>query len=275
MGCLLLWGGIVDGLAQETERRVFAMGTWLHVQADSPANAEQAIREIEAVEAQLSRWHAGSEIARINVGEVVVLSPVVSNALARAADWQRWSDGAFRLRDATGRLDTDAFAKGAALDRAVSVLQENREAHDSTRMTLNFGGQVTVFGLAPWTGQLSAPLERDQATNDRHLHLAAGSLSTSGNAVRPGHIREPKTGAAILTRGHVTVWAPNAFDADCASTACFVLGPERALKKVNATVDLECCFEWIEQQEGEQILHQLVSEGWSQRTTRSKKPNTP
>lgn len=259
-GCLLLWGGLVVALAQETERRVFVMGTWLDVSADSPATAEQAIREIEAVEASLSRWRAGSDIARMNAGEAVVPSPVVSNALARASHWQCWSEQAFHVRR-QGRLDTDAFAKGAALDQALAALRQKREDHDTVMIRLNFGGQVAVFGQAPWSGQLSAPLERDHAAG-HPLYLASGSLSTSGNAVKPGHIRDPATGAPILTRGHVTVWAPNAFDADCASTACFVLGPERALKKVNATADLECRFEWVEQQNGRDVVHRLVSENW-------------
>jgi len=284
---LCLLGGIACGLAQETERRVFTMGTWLEVHADSPDTAERAIREIERVEKLLSRWQPGSEIARMNAGAELVPCPTVSNALARAAYWERWSDEAFQMRRGeTSLLDTDAFAKGAALDHA---LEKTRKAKGA--VTLNFGGQVAVVGrdsataqptLAAdstnasvraglWAGQLSAPLDRTKASGTARLELCNGSLSTSGNTVKPGHIRDPKTGKPVRRRGQVTVWAPNAFDADCASTACFVLGPERALAKVNATPDLECCFEWIEQDashggRNQTVLHRRISKNWNLRT---------
>jgi|GEM_PF-1600412 len=275
----LLWWVVLAGhlgpvQAQETERRVFTMGTWLDVHADSPATAETAIRQIEHAASVLSRWQPGSEIARMNAGEpIAVSSSLVSNALVRAAKWQRWSDGAFQFRDGKGQLDTDAFAKGAALDQAIKACT----ATATGQLTLNFGGQVAVAGReqARWSGQLSAPMQRsalqrsaplqgDQAgASAARLELGSGSFSSSGNAVKPGHIRDPETGQPVLTRGQVTVWATNAFDADCASTACFVLGPERALNKVNSTPDLECCFEWFEQQNGKLIARRLVSKHWN------------
>jgi thiamine biosynthesis lipoprotein len=56
------------------------------------------------------------------------------------------------------------------------------------------------------------------------------SVSTSGVSERPGHIVDPRTGAAAPVTGSVTVVSDNGLRADAHTTALFVLGPEAGLE---------------------------------------------
>jgi thiamine biosynthesis lipoprotein ApbE len=58
--------------------------------------------------------------------------------------------------------------------------------------------------------------------------LKDASLSTSGDAERPGHIASPFTGRRIMETYSASVIAPSAAEADAWSTALFVRGPGAA-----------------------------------------------
>ena len=145
-------------------------------------------------------------------------------------------------------LDLGAVGKGMGCDRIAEFLKEQS---DVSGMILNLGGSsVMVYGQkpddSPWKVAITDP--RD-TTGD---YLGAVTLddgqflSTSGDyekyfmedGKRYHHILDPETGYPVwngLTS--VTVICDSGFYADGLSTACFVLGKEKAeelLKKYNA-----------------------------------------
>lgn len=129
-------------------------------------------------------------------------------------------------------LDTGGFGKGVALRAAVAVLRRACAQFGS----LNFGGQISVFGDGPATGSWLVPVAHPEQRDVpvATLRVRDVSVSTSSQSERFvdlhgrrfGHILDPRTGRPVPAWGSVTVVAADAAVADMLSTALFVLGPE-------------------------------------------------
>jgi FAD:protein FMN transferase len=231
------------------------------------AGVAAAFRAVDDVETRLSNWRPESEMSRANAGtgRPISLSPATWGSLARAFALARETGGAFDptvgavTRAASGRprpeavgwqkarldprgrtlsfavaggaIDTGGFAKGEGLDRAVAVLR----SHGVEAARLNFGGQISLFGTSERGAghRLGAvAIAEPRAGSSREIGrfwTEDGSISTSGQSERPGHIVDPSTGAAVRFAGSVTVVADTGMRADALSTALFVLGPARGI----------------------------------------------
>lgn len=227
-----------------------------------------AFRAVDDVEARLSNWRPESEMSRANagIGGPFFLSPATWGSLKRAFALARETGGAFDptvgavTRAAPGRprpdavgwqkatldprgrtlsfavsggaIDTGGFAKGEALDRAVAALR----SHGVEAARLNFGGQISLFGTSQrGAGRRLSPVAvaEPRTGSARELGVFSagdGSISTSGQSERPGHIVDPSTGAPVTFAGSVTVVADTGTRADALSTALFVLGPARGIE---------------------------------------------
>jgi thiamine biosynthesis lipoprotein len=136
--------------------------------------------------------------------------------------------------DAALWLEEGGFGKGSALDAALRALA----SAGATRAWLDLGGQVAVHGAEaqPVKWAIAHPQRREEVA--LQLPLASGSLATSGNSERAievegaryGHLLDPRTGLPAADFGSLSVYALDAFSADCLSTGLYVLGPERALE---------------------------------------------
>jgi thiamine biosynthesis lipoprotein len=263
IGALL--GGVVGcGGGSATSRVVRAraeMGTILEIDAIglNTSATEQAVdaafRAVEDVDRRLSNFRSESELSRANAtgaGEPFPLSPATWRSLSRALGVARETDGAFdptvgivtgaptigwervildsrrctvAFGVAGGAIDSGGFGKGEALDRAIVELR--RRGVVAAR--LNFGGQISVVGGGLGNVSIAEP----RAGSRRELcafRVEDASVSTSGVSERPGHIVDPRTGAAAPFTGSVTVVSDNGLRADALSTALFVLGPEAGLE---------------------------------------------
>ena len=113
-------------------------------------------------------------------------------------------------------LDFGGIGKGWALDRAAEVLR----ARGTSRARLNFGGQILVLGTpaggGAWTAVIPGRAEP--------LDFRAGSVATSGDSERPGHIVSPFDGRPVRRSVSATAVLPDATSADAWSTALYVLG---------------------------------------------------
>jgi FAD:protein FMN transferase len=222
---------------------------------------------VDGVEARLSNWKPESEVSRANVsGRPFSLSRETWGSLTRAFDLARETDGAFdpsvgavtraepgaarpdavgwtkvRLDPrgrtlsfavAGGAIDTGGFGKGEGLDRARDALRSR--GVETGR--LNFGGQITLFGTSGTADRLpdlgTVAVAEPRAGSSRELarfRAGDGSVSTSAQSERPGHIVDPRTGAPVAFGGSVTVLADTGARADALSTALFVMGPTRGI----------------------------------------------
>jgi thiamine biosynthesis lipoprotein len=133
------------------------------------------------------------------------------------------------------RLDLGATAKALAADRAAE-----RAASHAPGVLVNLGGDIATAGAAPRGGWAVRVADSHHAQADapgQDLLIASGGLSTSSTTVRrwrrrggtAHHIVDPRTGAPAVEHWRtVSVAAANCVDANIASTAAIVLGPEAA-----------------------------------------------
>jgi len=144
------------------------------------------------------------------------------------------------------RLDEGGFGKGAALGRALELA-----AARGVGARLDLGGQLAWTGSeAHFVALLADPRDRARPVVALTLDAAAGSLASSGNSEhavtvggdRIGHLIDPATGAPAPDFGSVAVLAADPLEADCRSTALFVLGPERGLQWQAAARDGAAVF---------------------------------
>lgn len=141
------------------------------------------------------------------------------------------------LRRKGMRLGVGAIGKGFALDRASEILTSK----GISNFMLFAGGQVQV------KGKRGSRFWRIGIRHPRHsgyfgvLEVKAGAISTSGdyenvfieNGKRWHHIIDPKTGLPVSHTTSVTVISSKGIYADALSTAIFVLGPAKSLKRLS------------------------------------------
>lgn len=231
--------------------------------------SEAAILECGRIEAACSTWRTDSVFSHLNdaEGRAVPLDREWLALLSRASDWSRRSGGAFdpvlgqlltaygvrgggrstsgpelaRARAASGAkhlhlnvqggsaqleggagIEEGGFVKGYALDR-----MKDQFAQLGIRSgCLDFGGQLLAFGKAREV-TIADPAHR--ALPRFSLSLENASLASSGLSEHGRHIVDPRSGLLCGNWGSVSVIAASGLDADCLSTALYVLGPDEGL----------------------------------------------
>lgn len=129
-------------------------------------------------------------------------------------------------------IEEGGFGKGYALDRARNVLEDA----GVESATVDFGGQVSVFGSTPVDIAIAHPEHRLRAAME--IRVISGSVATSSGSERffesggdrYSHIFDPRTGRALPPRGSVTVIHESGLVADILATALYVMGPEEGLE---------------------------------------------
>lgn len=224
--------------AAPTLRSRWLMGTLLEATLDDSGDTaalDAAFAEVARLEGVLSTYRPDSEVSRLNAGAGGAGRPVSEDLwLILEASSRAWalSGGLFdptfssspsargfaRVVLDSGRrqaflppgarLDFGGIGKGYALDAAAAILR----ARGVRRALLNFGGQA--YALGRWTVETPAgPYVLEDA-----------SAATSGDAERPGHIVDPRTGASRRGPATATVILASAADADAWSKPVYLGG---------------------------------------------------
>jgi thiamine biosynthesis lipoprotein len=145
------------------------------------------------------------------------------------------------------KLDLGGIAKGYASQEAVKAVR----AMGISRVLVAGAGDIVVGEPPPgrdgWSVAI-APLDSPGASRPKlSLNLKNAAVSTSGDAeryveidgIRYSHIVDPRTGVGLTRRISVTVVARDGATADALDTAVVVLGPDRGLALVAATIGAE------------------------------------
>ena len=154
------------------------------------------------------------------------------------------------LKKAGMKLDLGAIAKGFAADELTRIVRQAGIAH----AVIDIGGTISAVGKRPdgkrWNIGIRDPrVQQGQPVISALIESC--SISTSGSyeryfeqdGVRYHHIIDPATGYPVRNNMiAVSVFSDSATDADALSTACFVLGYEKAVKLLAELPDTEALF---------------------------------
>ena len=148
------------------------------------------------------------------------------------------------------KLDLGAIAKGFAADEITRIVKQAGIMH----AVIDIGGTIAAVGVRPdgqrWNIGIRDPRIR-QGQPIISAPIENRSISTSGSyeryfeqdGVRYHHIIDPATGYPVRNNLiAVSVFSNSATDADALSTACFVLGYEKAVKLLAELPDTEALF---------------------------------
>ncbi len=207
--------------------------------------ADTAFRELDMLEADLSRFVENSDISRINnldANEPLVVGIATFECLQIAADMYDETNGVFDVTIGSGmenvkldkemysvellkggvRIDLGGIGKGFAVDKMGETLVEWKIDD-----FLIHGGASSILargapkGAAGWAITLSNPENYEQVI--ARLCLSERAVSGSGLQRQARHIIDPRTGKPVT--GRLTAWScgPDATAADALSTAFMVM----------------------------------------------------
>ena len=154
------------------------------------------------------------------------------------------------LKKAGMKLDLGAIAKGFAADELTRIVRQAGIAH----AVIDIGGTISAVGKRPDGKRWNIGIRDPRVQQGQPVISAAiesCSISTSGSyeryfeqdGVRYHHIIDPATGYPVRSNViAVSVFSESATDADALSTACFVLGYEKAVELLAELPDTEALF---------------------------------
>jgi FAD:protein FMN transferase len=184
---------------------------------------QEAFDDFALLDRTFSPFQAGSEVSRINRGE---LRPedagrLVTQAVSLCRMYEQATDGYFSAWIA-GHFDPSGLVKGWAIDRACSIL----DRHGCGDYFVDAGGDVQTRGRnpdgGPWRVGIRHPVERDRVAC---VVLASGlAVATSGTYEKGEHVLDPHSGKPAGEWLSFTVVGPDILQADVYATACLAMG---------------------------------------------------
>lgn len=204
-----------------------------------------------AMGAVLGLWHDARETALNDPENAYVPDADALKAASEHCNIEKLALNAekktVQLLDSEMRIDVGAIAKGYAADRAAEMLKGYGKP-----FLLNCGGAVLASGKKPDGTSFTAGIldPKGEGFVDT-VEVSDAALSTSGSYIRTfsvggreyGHIIDPDTLMPAEKLLSISVKLPiqaGACFADALSTACFILGAERAEAVIGSIPGAEC-----------------------------------
>lgn len=154
------------------------------------------------------------------------------------------------LQNPDTRLDLGGIAKGYIADQMKELLT----GRGITEGLINLGGNVLALGEradgTPYTVGIQKPFAED-GTVIKKIEITTQTVVTSGtyqryfecNGTLYHHLLDPATGYPARTGlSSVTIICDHSVDGDALSTACFVMGMEKASDFISSLSDVQAIF---------------------------------
>jgi thiamine biosynthesis lipoprotein len=186
---------------------------------------EHVFDSLRFADATFSTYKEGSEISRVNRGELEVdaAHPDVREVLERCEALRFETNGYFDVRAAAAdAIDPSGLVKGWAVDRAASILDEAGVRN----YAVNVAGDMRLRGRAVpepcWSVGIQHPLEANAVAAVVEANDLA--VATSGAYARGDHVIDPHTHRPPIGVLSVTITGPDLATADAYATAAFAMG---------------------------------------------------
>lgn len=187
----------------------------------------KAFGYFEYVDRTFSTYKKGSEISRINRGELQRWddwSADMRIVFELAEETKRMTAGYFDIVRPDGTRDPSGLVKGWAILNAAKLL----EAAGCRNFYVDAGGDIQVRGESadggPWRVGIRNPFAPRETVKTVTLAGNEG-IATSGTYERGAHIYDPKGDKETVREiVSLTVIGPNVYEADRFATAAFAMG---------------------------------------------------
>lgn len=192
---------------------------------EAEGTLEEAFAHLVSVDERFSTYKEGSEISRINRGEIALAdaSAQMKEIFALAEQTKRETDGYFDIRRPDGVIDPSGVVKGWAIKGAADLIR--RSGHED--YFVNAGGDIAMHGMnaqrKPWSIGIRNPFKSDEIV--KVVYPRDKGIVTSGSYLRGAHIYNPHAPEDAL--GEVvslTIIGPDVLEADRFATAAFAMG---------------------------------------------------
>lgn len=227
---------------ERENRPIMGMPIEIAVAGDSPAARaalEDAFAYLVGVDERFSTYKEGSEISRMNRGELALrnASEEVQEIFARAEDARKRTNGYFDVRRPDGKLDPSGIVKGWAIRKTAERIRNAGLEH----FFVNAGGDIASGGKnhegADWSVGIENPLNRAQIA--KVVFPRGRGVATSGSYIRGAHIYNPHDLSQRLdVVKSITVIGPDVEAADVLATAAFAMGVH-GIEFIERTLDFE------------------------------------
>lgn len=209
----------------------FTLQVWGDVDADAVDSVMEHIgADLRWVDQVFSTYREDSWISRIGRGEdnAADAPPAVAEVLDLCETYREETGGAFDARSPDGGIDPTGIVKTWAMER----VRWRLGLLGATGLLWGCAGDVIVSGRGPADGgwRIGIADPRVAAGADvppvRRVRLAdpVAALATSGDAHRPGHVWDPRTGASAEHFAQVSVLGRDLVHSDAWATAILAGG---------------------------------------------------
>ena len=186
-----------------------------------------AFAYLVAVDERFSTYKEGSEISRINRGEVTLesASPEMREVFAIAEKTRKETDGYFDIRRPDGTIDPSGVVKGWAIQNAAALIR--KAGYEN--YFVNAGGDIAMSGKnakgEEWSVGIRNPFNIREIV--KVVYPRGRGIATSGSYIRGAHIYNPHAPSEELKDiMSITVIGPDVLAADLMATAAFAMGKD-------------------------------------------------
>lgn len=191
------------------------------------ASLEEVFTHFIQVDEIFSTYKTGSEISRINRGEMSLDTACadVKEIYTAAQETFKETYGYFNHRTPDGTIDPSGIVKGWSIQKAAILLKKRGVEN----FCIDAGGDIQTNGVnangTQWSVGIRHPFQTDKIA--KVIYPRGKGVATSGTYLRGEHIYDPTTREAVTTPFiSLTLIGPNVYDADRFATAAFAMGPQ-------------------------------------------------